>query len=519
LFSKTIGTKQAKELIEKLKSMGNRYFQAKVSHVSNLPGLQHTDNKQLMYVLDKINDVISQKRKISFIYNEYGTDFKLHPKREEGYVVNPYQMVANNGFYYLIGNYDKYNDISHYRMDRMTCVEILPDKVKPQDQIEGLENGLNLPKHMANHIYMFSGDSVLIKMLAAESLINELVDWFGKDFRIYEKYPDNQVMVSLKCNEHAFFYWALQYGPYVEVLELVSLRNRFADAIRKMNEKYHKKRILMNNIEFHKMNEKKRSLYEGMWGSSDFDYPVEKTIYRGAPTDNSYTFSRAYINDKNVSEEIQEDCCRDRLAEIFGIVDTELFKDKFHMSIGGSGRELKRIATVHSSSLCALLFFYGVYKRGMFDRIKDAKPLAITYHKGSQRSYIFLVHDKDYENYRRILNDFVNGWDEMFTHEVICFEDTTNSNCCDRFFEPETIVQHFKRELISDKERAENMYLYKIKGTAIHSETREKLMIYQALYDDMATYVRPYDMFMGEVDHKKYPDIRQRYRFEEVHDD
>lgn len=77
-------------------------------------------------------------------------------------------------------------------------------------------------------------------MLAAESLINELVDWFGEDFRIYEKYPDNQVMVSLKCNEHAFFYWALQYGPYVEVMEPASLRNRIADAISEMNEKYHR---------------------------------------------------------------------------------------------------------------------------------------------------------------------------------------------------------------------------------------------------------------------------------------
>lgn len=367
LFSKTIGTKQAKELIEKLKSMGNRYFQAKVSHVSNLPGLQHTDNKQLMYVLDKINDAISQKRKISFIYNEYGTDFKLHPKREERYVVNPYQMVANNGFYYLIGNYDKYNDISHYRMDRMTCVEILPDKVKPQDQIEGFENGLNLPKHMAEHIYMFSGDSVSIKMLAAESLINELVDWFGKDFRIYEKYPDNQVMVSLKCNEHAFFYWALQYGPYVEVLEPVSLRNRIADVISEMNEKYHTRRMFMNNIKFQEMNKKKRNLYERMWGSTSFDYPVEKSIYKGEPSKNSYTFAGAYINDKDASEEIQEEYCRDRLAEIFGIADTELFKDKFHMSIGGSGRELKRIATVHSSSLCALLFFYGVSKSNPYE--------------------------------------------------------------------------------------------------------------------------------------------------------
>ena len=240
LFSKNLTQKQAKTLIEKLKGMGNRYFSAKVNHVSNLPELHHGDNKQLMYVLDTINEAISQHKKISFVYNKYGSDFKLHPKREEKYVVNPYQMVANNGFYYLIGNYDKYDDISHYRLDKMTCVEMLTEKVKTQNQVTGLEQGLNLPKHMAEHIYMFSGESVAINMLVDETIISELVDWFGNDFYVIEKRRNNQVLVRLKCNEQAFFYWALQYGPYVEVLEPVSLRSKIAEAVSEMNEKYHR---------------------------------------------------------------------------------------------------------------------------------------------------------------------------------------------------------------------------------------------------------------------------------------
>ena len=240
LFSKNLTQKQAKTLIEKLKGMGNRYFSAKVNHVSNLPELHHGDNKQLMYVLDTINEAISQHKKISFVYNKYGSDFKLHPKREEKYVVNPYQMVANNGFYYLIGNYDKYDDISHYRLDKMTCVEMLTEKMKPQNQVTGLEQGLNLPKHMAEHIYMFSGESVAINMLVDETIISELVDWFGNDFYVIEKRRNNQVLVRLKCNEQAFFYWALQYGPYVEVLEPVSLRSKIAEAVSEMNEKYHR---------------------------------------------------------------------------------------------------------------------------------------------------------------------------------------------------------------------------------------------------------------------------------------
>ena len=84
------------------------------------------------------------------------------------------------------------------------------------------------------------------------------------------------------------------------------------------------------------------------------------------------------------------------------------------------------------------------------------------------------------------------------------------------------IVQHFKRETY-DCSKNPNAYLYKILGFATHTETGEKLVIYEILYmpDDKCKIVgdivaRPYDMFMSEVDHEKYPNIKQKYRFEKV---
>ena len=55
---------------------------------------------------------------------------------------------------------------------------------------------------------------------------------------------------------------------------------------------------------------------------------------------------------------------------------------------------------------------------------------------------------------------------------------------------------------------------YIVLGIGIHSETKEKYVIYKGLYGDSETYLRPYDMFLEKVDKAKYPNVIQEYRFE-----
>lgn len=78
---------------------------------------------------------------------------------------------------------------------------------------------------------------------------------------------------------------------------------------------------------------------------------------------------------------------------------------------------------------------------------------------------------------------------------------------------PGDIVRHFKRDQVDANT---STYLYRIIKIAIHSETREEMMVYQGLYGDFSWYVRPLDMFLSEVDHKKYPEVKQVYRFEKT---
>ncbi len=107
------------------------------------------------------------------------------------------------------------------------------------------------------------------------------------------------------------------------------------------------------NIDFKSMDDEMKKLYTVLWEDNEFiensANHIEQSINRRykVPSRNSYCFSG--------TEEPEE-----LLTKIFGIVNPELFEEKFNMSVSGSGQELSKIRTLHSSSLCALLHFYNV---------------------------------------------------------------------------------------------------------------------------------------------------------------
>lgn len=83
----------------------------------------------------------------------------------------------------------------------------------------------------------------------------------------------------------------------------------------------------------------------------------------------------------------------------------------------------------------------------------------------------------------------------------------------EREFKVGDIVKHFKKEYVNEDS---SEYTYKILAFARHSESNERLVVYQGLYPPYKTCARPYEMFMSEVDRVKYPDIKQKYRFEKI---
>lgn len=241
LFSKHIPYSQCRELVEKLEKLSSKYFQARVRHIRTLPE-DAPANKQLFYTIDVLDEAISKSRQVSFHYNAYGTDKKLHPRlNSEGkprqYIINPYQMVAANGRYYLICNLNKYDDVGNYRLDRISDIRLLDAPLKPMKQVKGLEHGLDLPRHMAEHVYMFGGESGPVTFKAKKYLIGELVDWFGNGIQFTDETKD-EVTARVTVNYAAMRRWALQYALHVRLLSPESLVEQIREDIKAAVENY-----------------------------------------------------------------------------------------------------------------------------------------------------------------------------------------------------------------------------------------------------------------------------------------
>ncbi len=244
LFSKHIPYSQCKALVNKLEGLSNIYFRKKVRHICTMPENQPS-NKQLFYTIDVLDEAINKKCQVAFEYCSYDVDKKLYPrKREDGtvreYVVNPYQLAATNGRYYLICKYDKYDGLSNYRVDRITNIRLLDTPVKPVGNLAGAEERLNLSEHMAEHIYMFSGESIRVKFRANRYILNDIMDYFGLD-AAFSDVTENNMIVTVKINEEDMFKWAVQYGDHAVVLEPQSLRDRVYTVLKQAVKKYEEK--------------------------------------------------------------------------------------------------------------------------------------------------------------------------------------------------------------------------------------------------------------------------------------
>lgn len=227
LFSRHIPNNQCRELVGKLEGLSGKYFRARIKHITTMPETQ-AQSPQLFSTIDILDEAIDLKKQVAFNYCKYGTDKKLHPQlKSDGapreYVINPYQMAAKEGKYYLICNYDGKDRITNYRVDRITNVRMLDTPALPFEKVRGGPGeGLDLAKYMTEHVYMFSSENQRIDFRVKSTMISDVIDMFGTGVRFFDETED-EVSVSARVDTRSMKQFAMSFAPDVVILAPRSL--------------------------------------------------------------------------------------------------------------------------------------------------------------------------------------------------------------------------------------------------------------------------------------------------------
>ena len=243
LFSRSVPYKQRKQLIDKLGKLSSSYFNQRMNHMHCMSA-DSPQNKELFYTIEVLDEAITRGKQVELTYGYYGRDLELHPGlnkdgTEKRQIINPYQMVASEGRYYLICNHDYYDNVANYRIDRIMNIKLLEDSsVKPMSRVNELENGLNLQEYMYQNLNMFTSDPVDAEFLIQEQYVSLIIDFFGKHVSFHDSDQEGVALCRLKVSESAMKHWAVEHASFVRVISPESLVNDIREEIHKAADLY-----------------------------------------------------------------------------------------------------------------------------------------------------------------------------------------------------------------------------------------------------------------------------------------
>ena len=236
--SKSITAKQSKDIANKLSKFLSKYNRKKYNYIYKADQITRSNNKQLFYTIDILNEAIEKKKKVSFNYKRTFLDKdKIEKQENKIYTVNPYFLINNQGKYYLVCNYDYFDSITNYRVERISNIKILDEEVKPVSKLKGIENEFDIAKYANENIYMFNAEAVEATIkINDEYAISYILDWFGENTYIYKK--NNEIFADIKANKQALIYWCLQYGENIELTTPISVRKEIYKIANKISSIY-----------------------------------------------------------------------------------------------------------------------------------------------------------------------------------------------------------------------------------------------------------------------------------------
>ena len=244
--SKFIAEGQAKRLVDVVCNFVSEHQAEKIRHNAFLTDRVKTNNKGVLNNIATINESMSTKidglphtpEKISFKYLKYSIDdINNQVERRKGarYTVSPFQLLINDGNYYLLAFDDEKGKMRTYRVDRIKDVRY----TNIPREGEEIFKDIDLKSYTQRVFSMFGGEEKRITLKFITPLLDAVVDRFGTKDIHYSKSDERHFTVTAKVEiSNQFFGWLLGFGKKVQIVSPPEVREEFAVYLDKIREMY-----------------------------------------------------------------------------------------------------------------------------------------------------------------------------------------------------------------------------------------------------------------------------------------
>ena len=210
--SKYLTEKKSKELIEKLCAQCNEQDAALMKRTVLVSGRVKSMNETIYYNVDAIQEAIHENRQITFRYFDWDMKGK-RSYREKEYRASPYGLCQDNENCYLLAH-SKRHGITSYRVDRMSDISLTDQCRDPCPELTGKA----LVDHANRLFQMYSGDAVDVKLRFHKSLLNVVMDRFGRDTMLIPDGDEHFNFTVKVAVSPMFLSWVIGFGSKAKVL-------------------------------------------------------------------------------------------------------------------------------------------------------------------------------------------------------------------------------------------------------------------------------------------------------------
>ena len=210
--SRYLTEKKSRELIEKLCNQCNEQDAKLMKRTVVVSGRVKSMNESIYYNVDAIQEAIAQNKQISFRYFDWNFGAK-RSYREREYRASPYGLCQDNDNCYLLALSERHG-ITSYRVDRMSDIRLLEHSRISCPEL----NGKALHEHANRLFQMYAGDAVDVKLRFHRSLLNVVIDRFGKDTMLI---PDGDSHFNFTVRvavSPMFLSWVVGFGEKAKIL-------------------------------------------------------------------------------------------------------------------------------------------------------------------------------------------------------------------------------------------------------------------------------------------------------------